>query len=239
MSDLSKSLLVDIGNSKIKYAICHGQDMQYEVLSVTRVQELSTVMSECNKVALACVGQDALKNQLQQLCISQNKPLQIIKTQAEAFGVRCAYENFSTLGIDRWLAVLAADSLTDLPVAVLDLGTAATCDFVANKQHLGGWICPGFSLMHNALLANTQKVFGQQRFPQQLLIADSTEECVNMGCLAALQGLLLSAEKQLKLIDADYRIIISGGANSLLQELGNERIIFETNMVIKGLTRFL
>jgi type III pantothenate kinase len=239
VSDLPKRLLVDIGNTKIKYALSAAQDLQHEVHNVVQVQELSGAISVCDRVVLSCVGQDELKNQLQQLCSSHNKPLQVIETQAEAFGVSCAYDNYATLGVDRWLAVLAADALTELPVAVLDLGTAATCDFVAGKQHLGGWICPGFSLMHDALLANTQKVFGRQRFPQNLLIGDNTEECVNMGCLAALQGLLLSAEKQLQLIGEDYRIIISGGAKSLLQELGNERIIFETNMVIKGLTRFL
>jgi type III pantothenate kinase len=239
VSDLPKSLLVDIGNTKIKYALSAAQDLEHQVMSITQVQELSAALTACDKVVLACVGQDKLKKQLQQLCLHHNKPLQVIETQAQAFGVHCAYEHFSTLGVDRWLAVLAASAVSELPVAILDLGTAATCDFVADKQHLGGWICPGFSLMHDALLANTQKVFGQQRFPDQLLIANSTEECVNMGCLAALQGLLLSAERQLQLLGSDYRIIVSGGAKSLLRELGNERIVFETNMVIKGLARFL
>ena len=60
-----------------------------------------------------------------------------------------------------------------------------------------------------------------------------------MGCMAALQGLLHSAEQQLRRLSPDFRIIVSGGGKALLQELGKAQISFESNLVIKGLTRYL
>lgn len=239
MSGQLDVLLVDIGNSRVKYALCEPAQSRLKVVDVDAIEDLFAPLQLCSNVIVACVGNAMKLDELQQLCNASGRSMRNIETQAQSFGIHCAYNSYQTLGVDRWLAVLAARAMTDLPVAVIDIGTAATCDFVFENSHLGGWISPGFALMHDALLSNTQKVFGNPGSPERLIIGDSTEECVNMGCMAAVQGLLHSAERHLQNLADDYLIIVSGGAKNLLKELQDERILFEDNMVLKGLSRYL
>ncbi len=57
----------------------------------------------------------------------------------ELAGVRNGYDQYERLGLDRWLALVAAFHQVRKACLVLDLGTAVTSDLVdAAGQHLGG-----------------------------------------------------------------------------------------------------
>lgn len=239
MSVAPEALLIDIGNTRLKYACIGDAHSPLTVDSAASVAELADLLKACSKVLVACVGCEEKLAEIRELCASHSKPLFVAETEAYRFGVHCAYQNFSTLGVDRWLAILAARALTTLPVAVIDLGTAATCDLVVGEKHMGGWIAPGFGLMREGLIKNTRKVFGNDERPTVLTFADSTPECVNMGCLAAIQGVLLSAERLLQKNHHDYRIIVCGGDKSLLNDLKSDHFVIQDNMVLQGLKLFI
>lgn len=59
-------------------------------------------------------------------------------------GVRNGYLDYQRLGLDRWLALVAAHHLAKKACLVIDLGTAVTSDLVAaDGVHLGGLHMPG------------------------------------------------------------------------------------------------
>ena len=239
MSDQIDNLLIDIGNSRIKYALaCVGQN-DFEVLHCELIAELATVIQSVKKVLVASVGKILLVEELQSLCQQHQVECQVIHTQAEIFNIKCAYAQYSNMGVDRWLALLAARKLTDLPVAVLDLGTANTCDIIIDNQHIGGWIAPGFQMMKQALTNNTQKVFSDNNVPFGLTLGTSTPECVNFGCLAALQGFVTMAETQLASRTENYQIMITGGDQSLFAQIKQPNLHYFPNLVLLGLSRFL
>jgi len=67
-------------------------------------------------------------------------------------GVRNGYEIPERLGVDRWLALLAAWHDAQDTCCIIDCGTTITLDVVtASGQHLGGFIVPGLRLMREAL----------------------------------------------------------------------------------------
>ena len=239
MSDQPEILLIDIGNTRLKVMSFNDAHPQQDVLSFDSVESLLPLVEASERVLVSCVGARQKLAQLETICTNLQKSLFVAKTEAQRFGVRCAYQNFSTMGVDRWLAILAARSLTSLPVAVMDFGTAATCDVVVEGEHVGGWIVPGFAMMKHALTTNTAQVFANSEQPEHLVFADSTEGCVNMGCLAAIQGIFFSAEKLLSQYADDYRMIITGGDKHLLRELRGPHVRFEENMVLKGLRLFV
>lgn len=71
-------------------------------------------------------------------------------------GVRCGYGCPAQLGIDRWLATVAAWRQAQAATVVVGAGTAATVDFVcADGRHLGGCIAPGLALLRAALGGGT------------------------------------------------------------------------------------
>ena len=149
-----KALLVDIGNTQIKYALVNQIEDTNDIHYCQTVKALGEYIPVVDQILVSCVGDSCGIVSLTSLAEQCHTPIRFVQTQAEQFGVRCAYQNFSTLGVDRWLAVLAAEQETRLPCAVLDLGTANTCDILVDKQHHGGWIAPGFSLMRESLLIN-------------------------------------------------------------------------------------
>ncbi|QIK38804.1 type III pantothenate kinase [Caldichromatium japonicum] len=72
-------------------------------------------------------------------------------------GIQVAYSQPERLGVDRWLALLAARRLHQEATLILDAGTAATFDLLlADGRHLGGLILPGIELMRSSLFAKTQ-----------------------------------------------------------------------------------
>ena len=239
MSDQADYLLVDIGNSRIKYALVKAGRAEFQVHSCSHVSDLSSIIQQAAKVLVASVGKTTLTDELQLICRQYQVSCQLIQTQAHQFGIGCAYENFATLGVDRWLAILAARLLTDKAVAVIDLGTANTCDIIIGDQHLGGWIAPGFTMMKQALISNTQKVFADQQTAQQLSLGRSTPDCVNMGCLAALQGFVAMAEQYLAKHTKDYQILVTGGDQALVSAINHPHLVYFPNLVLVGLSRFL
>ena len=239
MSDPHKNLLVDIGNSRIKYALVTDRSEELVIATCLKPQELDRAIHACKKLILSSVGHGQQVTEIAAICEAYGKPLQIISTEAQKFGIHCAYKNYQTMGVDRWLAILAGRNITQLPLGVIHLGTANTCDFILNNHHLGGWISPGFTVMRESLIANTQKVFGNSEYPTTLELGDNTEQCVNMGCIAAVQGFAKMAESQLALLADEYKIIIAGGARDLLNDLDQDCILFQENLVLQGLALYL
>ena len=239
MSDPSKALLIDIGNTQIKYTLVNEISDLTKVRYCKHPEDLTPYISLVEQVLVSSVGHMSLLIELERLCEYLNKPCQIINTEAVTLGIHCAYEKFQTLGIDRWLGILAAREISPLPVAVIDLGTASTCDIVVNNKHLGGWIAPGFSLMRESLLNNTEKVFADTDMPDILSIGDTTENCVSYGCLASQTGFVMLAEQYLRDQYEDYLVLVTGGGQHSLRLKKNNKILFFPNLVLRGLFRLI
>src|SRR5262249_50802807 len=120
---------------------------------------------------------------------------EFVVVRAEQFGVRCAYADPSRLGVDRWVAVLAAHHLAPGAACVIDAGTAVTFDAVdARGQRLGGLILPGPRLLASALDRNTDAI-GATHAPGARplgldLLGKDTDTAVGNGAMLALTGAL-------------------------------------------------
>lgn len=239
MSDLSKALLIDIGNTLIKYVLVDDISNLTDIRHCKHISDLAPCISLVEQVLVSSVGHVSLVAELERLCERFDRPCKIVHTQASTLDIHCAYERFQTLGVDRWLAILAAREITPLPVAVIDLGTANTCDIVVNNQHLGGWIAPGFSLMRDSLLNNTQKVFADTTLPDILDIGITTENCVSYGCLASQTGFVTMAEQYLYNKYEEYFVLVTGGGQRSLSLEHNKKILFFPNLVLRGLFRLI
>jgi type III pantothenate kinase len=141
-----------------------------------------------------------------------------LRTPASACGVRNAYAEPQRLGVDRFLAMVAAHAHGHAPCVLASVGTALTLDALAvDGQHLGGLIAPGPQLMRQSLLGATAQVRPER--PGQILdLADNTADAVASGCWQAAAALIerfaLRAVPQLGV--APELILGGGDAQSLL-----------------------
>ncbi len=164
--------------------------------------------------------------------------------QAEQFGVRCAYADPSRLGIDRWIAVLAAHHLAAGAACVIDAGTAATFDAVdAQGRHLGGLIMPGPQLLAAALDRNTSNIgatLAAAVAPSGLdLLGKSTDAAVGNGAMLALAGALDRAVDAVETALAERSTVyLTGGDAPALRGWLETEVELRADLVLEGLALF-
>jgi len=136
--------------------------------------------------------------------------------------VECAYDDISCLGVDRWLAVVAASQETERPCLVVDSGSAVTVDLLYQSRHLGGYIAPGYELMRAALYKDTAAVKAAAGLSPDSEPGISTDAGVNAGLWASISGLVVESRRHLQAYSGvgSIEVLVCGGdAESLMKVL--------------------
>lgn len=162
-------LQLDAGNSRLKWRVPGGDEAglrgivddafvgetQRAALCVAAlVEQLQAAGVASLQDAQVCSVRDAAFRQALETALQQHFAVRarFAASSAQVAGVRNGYRHAGTLGVDRWLALLAAKAQSPGAAVVLDCGTTMTLDVVdAEGQHLGGYIVPGLRLQQQAL----------------------------------------------------------------------------------------
>jgi len=152
-------------------------------------------------------------------------------------GVTNSYSVPSRMGVDRWLAMLAAFHDASGGVCVVDCGSALTLDLVAaDGHHLGGYITPGLRLIEKSILVNTERAYLNERISfSSLEPGRSTEQAVNNGLLLMLVGTIERALEQFTALEEHFNIYLTGGDAELIAGMLSVGVILEQDLVLDGL----
>ncbi|KAA0068648.1 type III pantothenate kinase [Rhodanobacter sp. T12-5] len=158
------------------------------------------------------------------------------RTPASACGVRNAYAEPQRLGVDRFLAMVAAYADGRAPCVLAGVGTALTLDALASDgRHLGGLIAPGPQLMRQSLLDATAKV-RLDRPGEILELADNTADAVVSGCFQAAAALIERfATRMAARLDGAPSLILGGGDAATLMPLLSLPARLSQDGVLRGL----
>ncbi len=234
-------LLLDLGNTRIKWALRRGESFSpgrallYGGLSLAEL--LLDSWKSLETPHRAVVSSVASENLMQEV-IGTLKTLWpdcvVIRAQSQhqACGVTNAYHNSSRLGVDRWLCLVAAYRYYPLPACIVDCGTAITVDLLdAAGNHLGGMIAPGLTLMKKSLQRGTQHLpYNEVRYA--LSPAADTEAAIYSGTLSAALGLIEFVMKQQA---ADTKLLLTGGDAQLIAGHLSLDPIIDPDLVLRGL----
>lgn len=234
-------LLVDIGNSRLKWATTNGERIDVGASVDYRYPGyLSTLQQAWNciglprQIAVASVTSPQILAdilELTQLLWPGVLPW-LAQAKACALGVQNAYPQPEKLGVDRWLALVAAHRDYGGDLCVVDCGTAITVDAVtAGGVHLGGLIAPGLWTMKQALLANTAALRVDDDLPFSSLAVDTSHAIVN-GALLAAAGLI---ETVMRRLGSGFRLIVTGGDASAVVSVLQAQFMVDGELVFKGL----
>ncbi len=213
----------DLGNSRCHWRLRSGDTVRgrgeaaladgFAALPVTEPVE---------RILVASVAEPAVLERLREHLAVLGVAPELARSQARAAGVTNAYgEHFASLGVDRWLAVVAAYQRVGGAALVLDAGSALTADLVdAAGRHLGGYIIPGQRLMQSSLLQETGSVrFAPESLSSGLDFGASTAEAVGAGIFAAQVGAATLAIGQAdRRIATGFAILVTGGDGGRLLE---------------------
>jgi type III pantothenate kinase len=191
-----RKLLIDLGNTRVKWSWARDGEVDTDSSGQGDPAEFERVHLEKEglapaEVLLSSVAGEERTRRIADVCGQLwTAPVRRLRSRARQGGVRCAYTDPSRLGVDRWLALVGAVAKYGKPVAVWDVGTAATLDAVdRDGQHLGGLILPGPELMRTGLAERTKlNVPASLEVLQRLRPGRDTHECIVHGILAAQVG---------------------------------------------------
>lgn len=233
------TLEIDVGNTRLKWRLrCADGEIFGAALVRRKFQSTSKLLEalsvqlgmlstaeSVNKVLVASVARGEVSASLAHWSMSEFRvSAEFAYVTPQCAGVSVGYEKPGQLGIDRWLAVLAAHSYPAGGAVIVDCGSAITVDVLKGDDHLGGYIVPGFRLMHDSLFKDTAQV----RVTPDLELAGepgrNTSDAVNSGLPLMVVGFV--SEVLLRLASKGWwgepfgaRVFVTGGDGELVATL--------------------
>jgi type III pantothenate kinase len=243
-------LLIDVGNTRIKWLLVDGNydasiQAHYGCIDDFACYIKSLPVAKID-VVLAAVNQTDVLNKL--LKRTGFNKVEVVSTQREQLGVVNSYENPERMGVDRWLAMVAAYNNVFTPqtsknegtngVIVVDAGSALTVDVVEHTgQHLGGYIVPGLMMAQQVLFANTERVIKYDESNIELSVGTefnnlgkNTLQCVEYGVINQLVALVQMVVNRYP----NFEILCTGGDGELIANFFTTAVV-DRNLVLKGL----
>ena len=211
-------LAVDCGNSRVKWAaVQNGRAAAVRTAAIAPLRS-SSALSELRRTAaraseawVSHVGAGLSREELREtLCAC--KKIRFVRSVAAGGGVVNRYRPPSSLGVDRWLALVAARALRR-DVIVVGAGTAATIDALrGDGVFVGGAALPGIRLSRETLARRTG-LSSFARGEKMILPPQNTRAAAAAGAVSAIVGAALFLRRRLL---PGARFVIGGGDAELL-----------------------
>ena len=228
-------LALDVGNTRTKWLLSVGDGERSGVFAaaVPSEQELLALPAGIHAVVCSSVRGQAFTQALEVEC---RKALGLVPTffvaDARWRSLINGYDKPEMLGVDRWLAMVAAWDLCASEVLVVDVGTAMTLDVIdASGQHQGGYIVPGYNTLVNSLNNGADSIQVPEAFSSGLGLGRVTAEAVHHGCLKMLLAMIEQERAQWP----KAQLVLTGGGAKLLCQALPDSVIYRPDLVLEGL----
>jgi type III pantothenate kinase len=241
------NLLLDIGNTRLKWALQHGEEFVatgvFPLDEKTLESELATVGAQVAapaKVVVSNVAGPTIAELLTHWAMQNwGVSAQFILAQRQGYGVINAYTEPHKLGVDRWAALIGARALGTGPMCVVDCGSAITVDALdQHGQHLGGSILPGLGMMRRVLADQAHALEFSTDTPDQPveLFAKTTQQAIMAGATYAAAAFIDRAFQQVEQkLNGKITGLITGGDAERILPLLDKPFRHEPQLVLRGL----
>lgn len=237
-------IFVDIGNSRFKSVVeengvftpletfaWHDVFLN-EVLAKVWLEPLNGAVPDSIYVSNVA-GERLLPNLDAWCCSTWNKKPIAMSSTAEFQGLKNGYTEPTTLGVDRWAAMIGARAQFSGALCVVDSGTATTVDAVdQNGRFIGGAILPGIYTMRRSLGKYTAALFAADGDISPF--SDNTASGIAGGTgyasVGAIERLIDEAEKAV----GPLTTVVTGGEAGVLESLLTRTAVFDPLLVLHG-----
>ena len=233
----------DLGNSRLKYASLDATGQLGEIVAIAHDGRkfaddgLARLPTRMAAASVASVAPAALRVALLDALTQRCKRISLACTQRRFGAIGIAYAQPQRLGVDRFLALLAAHARGHRDALVVGVGTALTIDWIdADGRHRGGRIAPSPGLMRAALHARAAQL--PEHAGDYVEFADDTADALASGCIGAALALV---ERSLQHATAQAGtppdlLLHGGGRAALLERL--PAAIDAPALVLEGLAQW-
>jgi type III pantothenate kinase len=241
----TKRWLLDLGNTRLKMAPLH-KGARGEVTALAHGDEAFEVALRAHFDAhdgdeawLASVAPVDTTSHLRALMQDLGIEVQRVHARAAMGRLKIAYAEPARLGVDRFLALLAASERDDGPWLLASAGSALTLDLLGTDgAHLGGLIAPMPAQMRAALATR----FAQLDVPEGVAgdFACDTADAIASGARAAALGVLEHGwQRACDKLGCEPTVLVGGGSAELLLQARVPRMQAAPALVLDGIARYI
>ena len=238
-------LLIDIGNTKIKWILRDDKSIYKQDTFFTEDidQDHFEFDEKIKKILISNVAgfekEAILKIKLKKFSCS----IEFIKPHKTYKYLLNDYQDATKLGTDRWLSALSVSHDIKKTTVIASVGTAVTIDYVSydqkTHQHTfkGGAILPGLYLTKNTLFNDTADLKNGEGVFQMPPI--DTANAIESGFILSVLGNIKSFFELASNQSKDVVIILSGGDAGIIHEHMDESlrkyVSIKKDLVLDGL----
>jgi type III pantothenate kinase len=260
----TRVLLVDIGNTRIKWAMWHDgrlgrmraashgawsqKDFEQHLFRGARPLRVAEVPRFAEILVASVAGERVERLLTAAARRAWGARPQFMATSRRAAGVTTRYVETWRLGVDRFAGVIGARSLIGAAgVCVVNAGTAVTIDLLDERGvHLGGAILPGPRLMVSSLLSGTAGIGKRARenaasrrnmsSSRNGLFARSTRAAIEEGALYAVASAIDRAVAEAQdMLGRPPQVMLTGGGAEEVEPLIRSRHTRVPDLVLRGI----
>lgn len=239
-----KMLLLDAGNSKLKWAwVENGRMVALDKAAYWNLEPLAHSWRQHGGDHVRIIGAAVCGEAKQQAVAEQlGREPEWQSSMPQALGIRNHYRRVAEHGADRWFNILGSRLFTEHACVVVSCGTAVTLDaLTADNHYLGGNIMPGFNLMKEAMAQHTANL--NRPAGRAYPFGTTTANAIAGGMLDAICGAVMLMHERLrqKQPDAPVAVIITGGGAAKIKQGLPEKFALDNpiqivdNLVLHGL----
>jgi type III pantothenate kinase len=236
------NLIVDVGNSYVKFAIFKQGELIHKMATELShfndtYKNIKDGFPNIEKIIISSVGKLGLP---QIETIKKHDKVLVLDSE-----VKLPFENLyqtpKTLGVDRIALVCAAvNQFPSKNVLIIDAGTCITYDFITSEnKYLGGAISPGIRLRYQSLNNLTANLPLLNTEMPKAIIGESTSGAIHSGViygvLKEIEGIIDEYEKKY----SDLTVILTGGDTNFLSNQLKNSIFANSNFLLEGLNFIL
>lgn len=244
-------LAVDMGNTNIVIGgidkhktyfvermstVLHKTDLEYAVLIKT-ILDLHNVDPQAIEGAIISSVVPPLTNIIRASLYKVTGKNPLIVTSGMKTGLNILMDNPKTLGADLVVGSVAAMSMFQLPLIVIDMGTATTMCVVNQKaQYIGGIIYPGLKVSLESLSGRTSQLPHISLERPEKTIGKNTIDCMRSGIIygnaSMIDGMIDRMETEL---GCHATVIATGGLAQFITPYCLHKIHYVDDLLLKGL----
>ena len=245
-------LELDAGNTRIKWRLRQKQDSGWMTVAADSVfaqQKTPSVFIELGKqldklpiqridrLLVASVRGEGFKPVFVSLMTEKwHLQPEFAVPSASFAGLHNGYVEPGALGVDRWLALVAAWVRSGKACCVVDCGTTITIDVVtAEGRHLGGYIVPGLHVMRDSLAHRSRALSTAASAWDSPAPGTTTLTAVHNGLLAMALGVMRSIRQDCLAAGHQLEWFSSGGDAHVLAPHLDWQYRLESDLVMEGL----
>lgn len=235
------NLIVDIGNTRTKYAVFEDGDWVECGMGLLETYDLATrYLKNGHEVNLILSSTGVISEEVRER-LREVSTFFCELSAGISLPIRIGYDTPQTLGGDRIAGCVGGVVLfPGKELLIIDSGTAITYDFVsADGEFRGGNISPGLGIRFRALNEFTASLPLVKCAVDHGYIGMNTHDAILNGVM---NGMLFEVRGY---IDELYRtnphavVIVTGGGSEYLKKTLERTVFFEDKLVITGLNRIL